>query len=141
MDMAATQCDRVPHKMTPLVKTLRLIADPTRLRLLLLLQQEELSVAEIQEILGMGQSRISAHLGQLKQARLVRDRRAGKNIYYGNAAENPLQAQLREIVLAGAKEIPETATALMPYPYARAGLRCNHRGNAMQLSGWRKSAG
>lgn len=95
--------------MTSLVKTLRLVADPTRLRLLLLLQQEELSVAELQEILGMGQSRISAHLGQLKQAQLVRDRRAGKNIYYGAAAGNPLQAQLGEIVQASAKEIPETA--------------------------------
>ena len=59
--------------MASIVKSLRLLADPTRLRLLLLLQQEELSVAEIQEIMGMGQSRISAHLGQLKQAQLVSD--------------------------------------------------------------------
>ena len=51
--------------------------------LLLLLEQEELSVAELQEILGMGQSRISSHLAQLKRAGLVEDRRAGKNIYYG----------------------------------------------------------
>lgn len=95
--------------MASIVKSLRLLADPTRLRLLLLLQQEELSVAEIQEILGMGQSRISAHLAQLKQARLVSDRRAGKNIYYGPAAGNPLHAQLGEIVQASAKEIAETA--------------------------------
>lgn len=95
--------------MASIVKSLRLLADPTRLRLLLLLQQEELSVAEIQEILGMGQSRISAHLGQLKQARLVSDRRAGKNIYYGHADGNPLHAQLTEIIQASAKEIPETA--------------------------------
>ena len=94
--------------MSSIVKSLRLLADPTRLRLLLLLQQVELSVVEIQEILGMGQSRISSHLAQLKQARLVRDRRAGKNIYYGLAAENPLQDQLRELVKATAKEIAET---------------------------------
>ena len=94
--------------MASIVKSLRLLADPTRLRLLLLLQEEELSVAEIQEIMGMGQSRISAHLGQLKQARLVRDRRAGKNIYYGSAEENPLHAQLTGIVQASASEIPET---------------------------------
>lgn len=68
--------------MPTLVKALRLLADETRLRLLLLLQQEELSVVELQEILGMGQSRISTHLAQLRQAGLVRDRRAGKNIYY-----------------------------------------------------------
>jgi DNA-binding transcriptional ArsR family regulator len=41
--------------MPSIVKSLRLIADETRLRLLLLLQKEELSVVEIQEILGMGQ--------------------------------------------------------------------------------------
>jgi ubiquinone/menaquinone biosynthesis C-methylase UbiE/biotin operon repressor len=95
--------------MASIVKSLRLLADPTRLRLLLLLQQEELSVAEIQEILGMGQSRISAHLSQLKQAGLVSDRRAGKNIYYGPAAGDPLHAQLNGIVQESAKELPETA--------------------------------
>jgi len=94
--------------MASIVKSLRLLADPTRLRLLLLLQQEELTVVEIQEILGMGQSRISSHLAQLKQAKLVRDRRAGKNIYYELANENPLLDQLGELIKASAKEIPET---------------------------------
>ena len=50
------------------VNLLRLLADETRLRLLVLLEEEELSVAELQEILGMGQSRISTHLAQLKRA-------------------------------------------------------------------------
>jgi ubiquinone/menaquinone biosynthesis C-methylase UbiE/biotin operon repressor len=68
--------------MASIVKSLKLLADETRLRLLLLLRQEELSVAELQEILGMGQSRISAHLAQLRAAGLVRDRRAGKHVYY-----------------------------------------------------------
>ena len=52
--------------MTSTINLLRLLADPTRLRLLLLPEQEELSVAEMQQILGMGQSRISTHLAQLK---------------------------------------------------------------------------
>jgi ArsR family transcriptional regulator len=93
--------------MASIVKSLRLLADPTRLRLLLLLQQEELTVAELQEVLGMGQSRISAHLAQLKQARLVRDRRAGKNMYYAlvDGRHDPLQ----NIVQACEKEIAETA--------------------------------
>ena len=97
--------------MASIVKSLRLLADPTRLRLLLLLhlQQEELSVAEIQEILGMGQSRISAHLSQLKQAGLVSDRRAGKNIYYGPATGDALHVQLNAVLQESAKEIPETA--------------------------------
>src|SRR5438093_10119860 len=96
--------------MASIVKSLRLLADPTRLRLLLLLQQEEeLSVAELQEILGMGQSRISAHLAQLKAAKLAQDRRAGKNIYYALTRENPFHKQLEDIVQASAKEIPEAA--------------------------------
>src|SRR5258705_9899437 len=73
--------------MPSTINFLRLIADPTRLRVLLVLEQEELSVAELQEILGMGQSRISSHLAQLKRAGVVEDRRAGKNVYYG-ASEN-----------------------------------------------------
>ncbi len=68
--------------MASILKSLRVLADATRLRLLLLLQQEELSVAEMCGILGMGQSRISSHLAQLRSAGLVAVRRAGKNIYY-----------------------------------------------------------
>ena len=92
--------------MPSIVKTLRMLADPTRLRLLLLLEQEELSVVEIQEILGMGQSRISSQLAQLKQADLVQDRRAGKNIYYRICAEE--FEQFKAIVDLSAEEIVET---------------------------------
>lgn len=92
--------------MASLVKSLRLLADETRLRLLLLLRQEELSVLELQEILGMGQSRISAHLAQLRQGGLVRDRRAGKNIYYALTDEAG-SAQLAPILEASRAELPE----------------------------------
>ena len=53
----------------------------------------------------MGQSRISSHLAQLKGAKLVRDRRAGKNIYYGLVDEN--DGPFQEIIAASAAEIPE----------------------------------
>jgi ubiquinone/menaquinone biosynthesis C-methylase UbiE/DNA-binding transcriptional ArsR family regulator len=95
--------------MASIVKSLRLLGDPTRLRLLLLLGREELSVAELQEILGMGQSRISSHLGQLKRAGLVRDRRSGKNIYYGAAEDVAGDAALGPVLQAAARELPETA--------------------------------
>lgn len=68
--------------MPSIVKILRVAADPNRLRILLLLREEELSVAELQEILAMGQSTISTHLSQLKQAELVEDRRTGKSSLY-----------------------------------------------------------
>jgi ubiquinone/menaquinone biosynthesis C-methylase UbiE/DNA-binding HxlR family transcriptional regulator len=68
--------------MPSIVKILKVAADPNRLRILLLLQSEELSVAELQEILTMGQSTISTHLSQLRQAGLVEDRRTGKSSLY-----------------------------------------------------------
>ena len=97
--------------MASTINFLRLLADPTRLRLLLLLEQEELSVAELQQILGMGQSRISSHLAQLKRAGVVEDRRAGKNVYYG-ASENgqdSRRARIAELTRTLARELPETA--------------------------------
>jgi ubiquinone/menaquinone biosynthesis C-methylase UbiE len=76
-----------------------------------ILQAEELSVAEIQEILGMGQSRISTHLAQLKRAGLVQDRRVGKNIYYSWTAAGPIkEPELRSIVRLAIADLPE-ATA------------------------------
>ena len=89
--------------MASILKSLRLAADPTRLRILLLLEQEELSVAEIQEILAKGQSQISTHLAQLKQAGLVDDRRTGKNAFYKSRASSELMELLRQAV----KEVPE----------------------------------
>lgn len=98
--------------MSSTINFLRLLADPTRVRLLLLLEQEELSVAELQDILGMGQSRISSHLAQLKRAGAVEDRRSGKNVYYGltqKTERNPARAQVHELMRTLAREIPETA--------------------------------
>jgi ArsR family transcriptional regulator len=69
--------------------TLKLLSDPTRLRLLALLMKEELSVAELQEILGMAQSRISSQLAQLRQAGFVADRREGKKAFYSLRAGLP----------------------------------------------------
>ncbi len=69
--------------------TLKILSDPTRLRLLSLVMREELSVAELQEILGMGQSRISSQLALLRQASLVVDRRDGKKAFYSLRQDLP----------------------------------------------------
>ena len=89
--------------MASILKSLRVAADPNRLRILLLLEQEELSVAELQEILAKGQSQISMQLSQLKQAGLVEDRREGKNAFYRLTAP----PRLMELVREAASEIPE----------------------------------
>lgn len=66
---------------------LRLLADPTRVRLLALLEREELTVAELAAVLRLAQPRVSTHLAKLKEAELVRDRRAGVSAYYRANAE------------------------------------------------------
>jgi ubiquinone/menaquinone biosynthesis C-methylase UbiE len=76
-----------------------------------ILQAEELSVAEIQEILGMGQSRISTHLAQLKRAGLVQDRRVGKNIYYSWTTAGPIkEPELKSIIRLAVADLPEAIT-------------------------------
>lgn len=95
--------------MPNIVKMLRAAADPNRLRILLLLREEELSVAELQETLIMGQSTISTHLSQLKQAGLVEDRRFGKNSLY-RLSPSPAGGSPLDPLLDRAKsEIPEAA--------------------------------
>ncbi|HWE86185.1 MAG TPA: metalloregulator ArsR/SmtB family transcription factor [Terracidiphilus sp.] len=95
--------------MLELLKTLRAAADPTRLRILLLLQAEELSVAELQEILTLGQSNISSQLQQLRAAGLVEDRRAGKSSLYQltRAAKKP-EGLLAGLLAQAGKETPES---------------------------------
>ncbi len=93
--------------MPSIVKILRAAADPTRLRLLLLLKDEELSVAELQEILAMGQSTISSHLSQLKQAGLAQDRRTGKSNLYRLSNEN--LAAISAVIDSAQEQVPEAA--------------------------------
>ncbi|MBZ5500401.1 MAG: metalloregulator ArsR/SmtB family transcription factor [Acidobacteriia bacterium] len=96
--------------MMSILKLLRLVADPSRTRIVLLLEQEELSVAELQEILGMGQSTLSTHLAQLKQAGMLEDRRTGKNIFYRlkerNGGEHGPIDQLMGVLRQAAEQLP-----------------------------------
>lgn len=68
--------------MADLLRILKAMADPTRLRILAILDMEELSVNEMVRIMGMGQSRISRHLAVLKDAGLLNQRREGTWSYY-----------------------------------------------------------
>ena len=82
---------------------LRLLADPTRVRLLALLENEELTVAELATVLHLAQPRVSTHLAKLKEAGLVRDRRAGVSAYYranneGDEAQHKLLDSLRQSI-------------------------------------------
>jgi ArsR family transcriptional regulator len=120
--------------MPSIVKILRVVADPNRLRILLLLRAEELSVAELQEILVMGQSTLSTHLSQLKQAGLVEDRRTGKNNLYrlippeGETELSPGQAQRSPGISTDQNDAPRRAAAkLLP-----SGLAASESAEASQ---------
>jgi ArsR family transcriptional regulator len=65
-----------------LQKVFKTLADPTRIRILSLLEREELAVQELMEVLGMAQSRVSRHLGILREAGLLQDRRDGTFVLY-----------------------------------------------------------
>ncbi|MGI9591263.1 MAG: ArsR/SmtB family transcription factor [Myxococcota bacterium] len=65
-----------------LQRIFKTLSDPTRVRLLAVLEREELAVQELMEVLGMAQSRVSRHLAILREARLIRDRRDGTYVFY-----------------------------------------------------------
>ena len=90
------------------LKSLRALSDPTRLRIVALLEKDELSVNELQEITRMGQSRISTHLGLLQDSELVQSRREGKRTFYRLFAEaNDGAGEFIQLAIRGAKELPE----------------------------------
>jgi len=64
---------------------LQLFGEPTRVRLAALCAQEELSVADLVAITDLAQSRVSTHLGKLREAGVLRDRRVGASTFYALA--------------------------------------------------------
>src|SRR4051812_26807690 len=93
--------------MSDTLKLLRTLADPTRLRLLALLEEDELSVNELQQITRLGQSRISTHLGLLSDSGLAESRRDGKRIFYKMAETDPKTKDVVDVAARAAREIPE----------------------------------
>ena len=94
--------------MSNMLKSLRALADTTRLRLMALLEREELSVNELQEITRLGQSRISTHLGLLQDAELLTSRREGKRTFYKrNPEADGMAHEVVEFAVRGARELQE----------------------------------
>ena len=69
----------------PLADVFKVLGDPTRLRILRVLMNQEVCVRDIADELGMGQSAVSHQLRILRDARLVQFRRDGKTVYYSLA--------------------------------------------------------
>ena len=96
--------------MSSTLKSLRALSDPTRLRIVALLEKDELSVNELQNVTHMGQSRISTHLGLLQDAELVQSRREGKRTFYRlNQSADSTAREFISVAVRGAKEMPEHA--------------------------------
>jgi ArsR family transcriptional regulator len=94
--------------MSATLKSLRALSDPTRLRIMALLERDELSVNELQEITRLGQSRISTHLGLLSDCALVQARRDGKRTFYRlNPQANGDTGEFIQLAIRGAKELAE----------------------------------
>ncbi len=114
--------------LTTTARALKALADPTRLRLLQLLSQAELSVAELTRIVDAGQSTVSQHLAQLRDAGLIVDRKDGTRSFHSRAtgAATPAARALAQLwdELAGAvADSPESrrdAAALKQVLSARA---------------------
>ncbi len=82
------QHTRMSMDITESAAVCRILADATRQRLLLLLEAEELSVAELTDITGLAQSRVSTHLGKLRDTGMVQDRRQGTTVFYSATAHS-----------------------------------------------------
>ena len=82
--------EKMPEEETlyDLAELFKIFGDSTRMRILCALFESELSVSEISELLEMSQSAISHQLRVLKQAKLVKNRRDGKIIYYSLADDH-----------------------------------------------------
>jgi ArsR family transcriptional regulator len=99
--------------MTQTLKCLKALGDATRVRLVALLERDELSVNELQQITRLGQSRISTHLGLLQEVGLLTSRKDGKRNFYRINPNAPAEASAcLKIALTGAPEIPEHAADL-----------------------------
>jgi ArsR family transcriptional regulator len=74
-------------RLTQYVETLNLLGDESRIRLCALLADRELRVTDLVRVTGIAQSRVSTHLGRLKEAGFVRDRRDGPQAFYALALD------------------------------------------------------
>jgi ArsR family transcriptional regulator len=89
---------------------LGLLAEPSRVRLLALLAEQELTVGELCAATELGQSRVSTHLGKLREAGLLRDRRAGGSTFY-RMANGEMPEAARKLWSVVAADLDDTQLA------------------------------
>ena len=96
--------------MDAILAMLRAAGDPTRLRLLLILQEAELTVTELTQILGQSQPRVSRHLKLLCDAGLIQRFKEGSWVFY-RAADHGEGAELGAVLGTLAEQHKDTREA------------------------------
>src|ERR1700752_645462 len=100
--------------MEHLLAALRAVAEPTRLRLVVLCARGELTVSELTQILGQSQPRVSRHLKLLCEAGLLDRFREGGWVFYRLSQSSPVSALARQLVAAWGDTGPTIALDLQP---------------------------
>lgn len=93
--------------MTQLTNIYKLLSDETRLRMMLLLYQEDLCVCQLAGIIDVPQPRISKNLAKLRDLNLVKDERKDKFIYYSLTKDNPFLTLNFNHILEHIRDYPE----------------------------------
>lgn len=95
--------------METLLEQIKALADGTRLRIFKLVERQELCVCQIVPAMGLSQPTISAHLGKLKRAGLVKERRQGQWAYYSADREGLARFSMlwETFITAESEDIPE----------------------------------
>jgi ArsR family transcriptional regulator len=90
------------EELFDLAELFKIFGDSTRIRILFVLSKSELCVYDIAEALSMTASAVSHQLKVLRQARLIRNRREGKQIFYSLADDH-----VRTIIAMGLEHLEE----------------------------------
>lgn len=118
----------MPFSLDQSTALCRLLSDASRLRLLLLLERHELTVAELTEVTGLAQSRVSTHLSRLRRAGLVGDRRVGASSYY--CAQPVGSDDPAAQVWALLRERIDDVQAGLDFEHAEQVIRARHAGQS-----------
>jgi ArsR family transcriptional regulator len=94
------------EELTALAALFKALSEQTRLRILKLLEAGELCVCDITAALGMSQPKVSFHLGVLREAGLVKDRKQGKWTHYRISDDEMFR---RLIIVSVLEKVPEEA--------------------------------
>ncbi|MGE4272217.1 MAG: ArsR/SmtB family transcription factor [Desulfitobacterium sp.] len=96
--------------MTALTNIFKILSDETRLRIIILLYQEELCVCELSGVLDLPQPKISRSLSKLRDTNLVSDERKEKFVFYSLKMENQLLNIILRSILENLQSYPQLIT-------------------------------